>query len=114
MRTVVTCAAFCATIAIGVGIIQKPAAVASDPITTGHVADSRSGDRSDRFVDTRTGRMQYAPDVNEKCRRALFDNKTGTLQEADTVFCGPAPMPVKAVTSLDRLHMMQKTFQTGR
>jgi len=48
---------------------------------------TRSGD-----AET-TAAIRLAPDRNDRCKRLLFDNRTGSFQQAGTTYCGTTALP---------------------
>src|SRR5262245_26822983 len=43
-----------------------------------------------------TATIRLAPDRNERCKRLLFDNRTGSFQQAGSTYCGSSAIPEAA------------------
>jgi hypothetical protein len=64
-----------------------------------------------RFSETGMGQVLFTTANSDKCRRVLFDNKTGTSYWVRDVDCArPAEQAVEAVTS-NRMLAVQKSFR---
>ena len=64
-----------------------------------------------RFSETGMGQVMFATPNSDKCRRVLFDNKTGTSYWVRDVDCGrPAEQAVEDATP-NRMLAVQKSFR---
>ena len=64
-----------------------------------------------RFSETGMGQVMFATSNSDKCRRVLFDNKTGTSYWVRDVDCGrPAEQAAENVTP-NRMLAVQKSFR---
>jgi hypothetical protein len=87
-----------------------PGAGASSSDTTGSLDPS---DPVAQFAKTGVGHMLFAKSNSEECRRVLFDNRTGGMQEVKDLACGREELEKEPVSaSAARLEAMQKTFQS--
>ena len=102
-RVSILCAAFAALIAGGLYRVWQPAEM---PVT---LVMPESVDPVARFNQTRVGHLLFAQAGGSNCRRVLFDNKTGALQDAGELYCG-APLP-EAAESANRMLALRKAFQ---
>jgi hypothetical protein len=65
-----------------------------------------------RFSETQVGQLLYASTQSDNCRRALFDNKTGSSYQVETIFCGQTlDQAVEEADSNQRIKALRKSFQ---
>jgi hypothetical protein len=120
------CAAFGVLIGVGTLFARDPAAffgwnadagAGGQPGTVNPVAlvggaGLSPSDLTVRFSKTGVGHVLFATSDSDKCRRILFDNRTGLSYAANEVFCGPVVAePVIEADSPDRLNAVRKSFQ---
>jgi hypothetical protein len=53
----------------------------------------QSGPPAGRDGEMTTAAIRLAPDRNDRCKRLLFDNRTGSFQQAGTTYCGTTALP---------------------
>ncbi len=105
------CAAFAGMIAVGVFWSWQPTIVL--PMTRpGSLNGLTLLNPADGFSDTRVGQLVYWPEAGNECRRVLYDNRTGMLQEAGSVACAETqPQQEPPPSEADRLTALRKAFQ---
>jgi hypothetical protein len=64
-----------------------------------------------RFSQTHVGHILYAPFHGDRCRRVLFNNRTGVLYENGSIVCVQATAEVTLVSGADRLRSLSRSFQ---
>jgi hypothetical protein len=113
-RTLSLCAALAILIASGAYRSWEPAPPAITHALRWDATTSLRWDANDpvsRFADTRTGQVLIENGTTMSCRRVLFDNRTGRLQEAGRIYCGPADEPAQPDANPDRMQLIRKSFQ---
>jgi hypothetical protein len=63
-----------------------------------------------RFAETRVGHIVYSSTIDERCRRVLFDNRTGYSGDAGSIMCRRLAPEGEAMPA-DRLETLSKTFK---
>jgi hypothetical protein len=65
-----------------------------------------------RFSETQVGQLLYASTRDDNCQRALFDNKTGSSYQVETIFCGQTlDQMAEEADSNQRIKALRKSFQ---
>jgi hypothetical protein len=122
LRVLAFCASFCVLLAAAVIYARDATPVAGGQGFAGQggLAGAGRGARglsigvesSDpvaRFAQTRVGHIVYSPSADDRCRRMLFDNRTGMSGDAGSVVCQRLA-PESDTTPSDRLETLRKTF----
>jgi hypothetical protein len=124
-RVVALCAVFGALIVAGIFAAGTPGSLFESAATQRAGALSGGGSSSDttgsldpsdpvaQFAKTGVGHMLFAKSNSEDCRRVLFDNRTGSMQEVKDMACGRDELTKEPISaSAARLEAMQRTFQS--
>jgi hypothetical protein len=82
-----------------------------DPVRLVGFSELDPRDPAVRFSDTRIGHVLFAVSQSDNCRRALFDNRTGSLRETKEIFCGQRPDETGEVFGSDRLAGLRQSFR---
>jgi hypothetical protein len=66
-----------------------------------------------------TAAIRLAPDHNERCKRLLFDNRTGAFKDAGTAYCGATALPPELAPegggpSSGHIDRIRESFRGGR
>jgi hypothetical protein len=71
-------------------------------------------DPARQFRENPMGQVLFSPYVGERCRRLLFDNRTGAFESADDVNCvqGGRDSETSTSSAQDRMNAMKKTFRS--
>ena len=64
-----------------------------------------------RFSETQVGHVLFMTANSDKCRRVLFDNRTGRSYWADDILCGQTAEQLPAPERPNRLLEVKKSFQ---
>jgi hypothetical protein len=62
------------------------------------------------LCETRVGHIVYSSTIDERCRRVLFDNRTGFSGDAGSIMCRRLAPEGEAMPA-DRLETLSKTFK---
>jgi hypothetical protein len=105
------CVAFVALIAAAIFWSWRPG-IALSAKPSGSLGGMTLMKPADRFSETRVGQLLYWPEAGNECRRMLYDNRTGMLQEAESVACEQVPPHAEPPPSEgDRLTALRRAFQ---
>jgi hypothetical protein len=89
------------------GVLQLPGSGPPLP----HPAEKvRVFDPVERFTQTQVGHLLFSLNNSDMCRRVLFDNRTGAMQEAGQILCGQPPEAVEQ-PGQERGNAMMRAFR---
>jgi hypothetical protein len=95
---------------MGFGSGTGNAKVVEQPAPPIGASSTPADDPVKHFAKTGMGQVVFSEHNSDNCKRALFDNRTGSYKEMPDVFCGKTPDDVNDSQSNARVQSMRKGF----